>query len=74
MKAYRADIYKAQGFFDSYGSIGTELTIFAAMRGYRIDQIKFDLRERRGVSRFGKAFNVNYKIIRALLLSIFKLR
>lgn len=72
MKAYRADIYKEQGFFDSYGSIGTELIIFAAMKGYRIDQIKFDLRERRGVPRFGKALNANCKIIRAILLSIFK--
>ena len=74
MKAYRADIYKAQGYFDSYGSIGTELTIFAAKKGYRIEQIKFELRERRGASRFGKAFNANCKIIRAILLSIFKLR
>ena len=33
MKAYRTTVYKALGHFDSYGSIGTELTIFAAKRG-----------------------------------------
>ena len=73
MKAYRADIYKAQGHFDSYGSIGTELTIFAAKKGYRIEQIKFDSRERRGASRFGQMLSVNYKIIRAMVLSCFLL-
>ena len=73
MKAYRADIYKAQGHFDSYGSIGTELTIFAAKKGYRIEQIKFDLRERRGASRFGQMLSGNYKIIRAMVLSCFLL-
>ena len=69
MKAYRADVHKALGHFDSYGSIGTELTIYAAKKGYRIGQIKFDVCERSGESRFGQILSGNYKIIRAMMLS-----
>jgi glycosyltransferase involved in cell wall biosynthesis len=70
MKAYRINVHKALGHFDSYGSIGTELTIFAAKKGYRLGQIEFDVRERRGHSRFGQMLSGNYKIIRAMMLSI----
>jgi glycosyltransferase involved in cell wall biosynthesis len=71
MKAYRTNVYKALGHFDSFGSIGTELTIFAVKNGYRIEQIPFDVRERSGESRFGQMLSGNYKIIRALILSYF---
>lgn len=70
MKAYRLSVYKALGHFDSYGSIGTELTIFAAKNGYQLQQIAFDVFERAGVSRFGKVISGNCKIIRAMLLLI----
>ncbi|MEI6269962.1 MAG: glycosyltransferase family 2 protein [Methylococcaceae bacterium] len=69
MKAYRTDVYKALGHFDSFESIGTELTIFAAKKGYQVGQIKFNVRERRGESRFGQMLSTNYKIIRAMMLS-----
>lgn len=69
MKAYRTEVYKALGHFDAYDSIGTELTIFAANHGYRIDQLKFIVRERSDKSRFGKAISSNYKIIRAMILA-----
>ena len=70
MKAYRRVVYEALGHFDSYGSVGTELTIFAAKHGYRLDQIEFDVRERKGQSRFGQVLAGNYKIIRAMALSM----
>ena len=70
MKAYRTTVYKALGHFDSYGSIGTELLLFAAKKGYQVGQIEFDVRERRGQSRFGQMLEGNYKIIRAMMLSI----
>jgi glycosyltransferase involved in cell wall biosynthesis len=74
MKAYRLSVYKALGHFDSYGSIGTELTIFAAKNGYQLQQIAFDVFERTGVSRFGQRFKGNCKIIRAMLLSICRIK
>jgi glycosyltransferase involved in cell wall biosynthesis len=69
MKAYRTEVYKALGHFDSYGSVGTELMLFAAKHGYRLGQIEFDARERNGRSRFGQVITGNYKIIRALFLT-----
>jgi len=74
MKAYRISVYKARGHFDSYSSVGTELMIFAARNDYRIGQIPFDVQTRKGQSRFGQAFSGNYKIIRAMLLSIWHVR
>lgn len=68
MKAYRTKVYEALGHFDSCGSIGTELMIFAAKHDYRLGQIEFEVRERKGQSRFGQVFAGNYKIIRAMLL------
>jgi glycosyltransferase involved in cell wall biosynthesis len=70
MKAYRITVFKSLGHFDSYGSIGTELTIFAAKNGYQIKQVPFNVRERQGQSRFGQVFSGNIKIFRAMLLSI----
>jgi glycosyltransferase involved in cell wall biosynthesis len=69
MKAYKTSIYRELGHFDSYGSIGTELMIFAAKNDYRIDQIPFKVRNRLGDSRFGRVLSANYKIFRAMTLS-----
>jgi glycosyltransferase involved in cell wall biosynthesis len=69
MKAYRLCVYNALGHFDSYGSIGTELMIFALKRKYHVRQIPFDVRERIGESRFGQMLTANYKIIRAMIFS-----
>jgi glycosyltransferase involved in cell wall biosynthesis len=72
MKAYRTAVYENQGYFDSYGSIGTELMFFAAHKNYRFKQITFNVRERNGSSRFGQVLSANYKIIRALILGIIR--
>jgi len=72
IKAYRTTVYKALGHFDSYGSIGTELTIFAAKKGYRMRQIGINVWERNGESRFGQMLSGNYKIMRAMILSIWR--
>jgi hypothetical protein len=74
MKAYRTIIYKELGFFDSYGSVGTELMIFASKHHYRLDQVEIEIRDRAGKSRFGQAFWGNYKIIRAMILSIWRVK
>ena len=74
MKAYRKNVYSALGHFDSYGSIGTELMLFAANNGYRLGEVPFDVRERVGNSRFGRILSGNYKIFRAMLLSFLNVR
>ncbi len=74
MKAYRTVVHKALGHFDSYGSIGTELMIYGAMNGYRVEQIGFEVHERSGQSRFGRMLSGNYKIVRAMVLSIWRVK
>ena len=70
IKAYRSSLYKALGHFDSYGSIGTELMIYAARNTYKIDQLPFEVMERQGQSRFGQTIQGNFKIFRALFLAM----
>lgn len=70
IKAYRISIFKALGHFDSYGSIGTELSLYAARSGYQIHQIAFLVRERQGRSRFGAVMSANTRIFRAMVLGI----
>ncbi len=74
MKAYKLSIYQTLGHFDSYGSIGTEMTMFAAMHGYHVEQIAFDVLKRNGKSRFGQRFSGNYRIMRAMILSIWHVK
>ena len=69
LKAYRASVFRALGHFDSYRSIGTELMLFAACGGLRIEQIPFEVRDREGQPRFGRRLAANYRILRALLLA-----
>jgi len=70
MKAYRTYIYRLLGHFDSHGSIGTELLLYAAKNRFYIAQIPFIVKDRTGKSRFGQVIIGNYKIIRAILISI----
>lgn len=69
IKAYRMEVYRALGHFDSYRSIGTELMLFAAKKRFNIAQVPFRVRERQGPSRFGRALEGNLRILRSLLLS-----
>jgi glycosyltransferase involved in cell wall biosynthesis len=68
MKGYRISVYRALGHFDSYGSIGTELALFAARKGYRIAQVPVVVRDRADAPRFGRTLQANWKIFRAMFL------
>lgn len=71
IKAYRMHAYRELGYFDSYGSIGTELAIHAAKNGKNIAQILVMTRDRADASRFGWRFSANKRILRALWLGVF---
>jgi glycosyltransferase involved in cell wall biosynthesis len=73
MKAYRIELYKDLGHFDSYKSIGTELTLYAARKKYRIDQIPIFVKPRMDQSRFSRlgSFDANLRILRSMMHSIF---
>lgn len=70
MKAYRSSVYVSLGHFDSYGSIGTELMLYAARNRFRIRQTPIKIRERCDLPRFGRVVSANYRIIHALLFSM----
>lgn len=65
-KAYRIATYQELGHFDSYNSIGTELAIYSAKRGKKIQQMHVQTRDRNDASRFGWSISANQKILRAL--------
>ena len=71
-KGYQISLYRSLGHFDSYRSIGTELTLFGVRNGYIFRQIPISVKERQGVARFGKGLSANYKIFRALFLGVLK--
>ena len=70
MKAYSVDLYKELGHFDSYGSVGTELAIYAAKNNKKIIQIPIVTCARVDKSRFGSRWSANKKILRALGLGL----
>ncbi|MDB0053294.1 glycosyltransferase family 2 protein [Alphaproteobacteria bacterium] len=72
MKGYRIDIYNQLGFFDSYGSIGTELAIFAAHKNIKIAQHSIKIEDRQDKPRFGRSFTANMVILRSLWLGFRK--
>jgi len=71
MKAYRIDIYKELGHFDSYNSIGTELALYAAKTGKNIVQLPVKIHERIDTPRFGRRCSSNVRILRSLLKGIY---
>jgi glycosyltransferase involved in cell wall biosynthesis len=66
MKGYRLGVYRERGHFDSYQSIGTELALFAARRGYPIAQVEIPVAERIDSPRFGQRYRANARILKAL--------
>ncbi|HHI93320.1 MAG TPA: glycosyltransferase family 2 protein [Gammaproteobacteria bacterium] len=74
MKAYRRTVYESLGYFDSYGSVGTELMIFAVKNRFKISQSVISVKERKGSSRFGQVLSGNFKIISAMLFSLWKVK
>jgi glycosyltransferase involved in cell wall biosynthesis len=70
LKGYRLSVYREQGHFDSRGSIGTELLLFALRRGRQVAQVNIPVRERRDAPRFGSALRGNLKILRAIFNAI----
>ena len=66
MKAYHIDVFNQLGFFDSYKSIGTELSIFAANQNIKIAQHRVKITGRQDVPRLGGRIFTNMVILRSL--------
>ena len=72
LKGYRISLYEEKGSFDTYKSIGTELSIFAAKKNKVVFQFPIVINSRHDKPRFGSGFLANFKIIRALIYGIIK--
>lgn len=70
MKAYKIELYKELGYFDSFSSVGTELAFFGARKDKKIKQLDLKTYDRKGRSRFGSSISANYKIMRIIFKSI----
>lgn len=68
LKGYHMSVYDGLGHFDSYRSIGTELAIYAARRGYNVVNVRITIQPRYGASRFGGGWRANARLLRALAL------
>ena len=71
MKAYRVKVFHRLGWFDSYGSIGTELVLYALKNRLRVVTVSIPSKERVDQPRLGN-FSGNIKIFRAMFLGFFR--
>ncbi|MEQ5857776.1 glycosyltransferase family 2 protein [Halomonas sp. EF61] len=72
MKGYSRPVYESLGHFDSYSSVGTELMFYALKNNFSVTQITFSPLPREDKPRFGTGLKANSKIIRAMVVSVFK--
>jgi glycosyltransferase involved in cell wall biosynthesis len=72
MKGYRMQQYLRVGAFDTFGSIGTELAVRVVVSGGRYREIPLTTRVRLDAPRFGRRFSGNARILRALLILLYK--
>jgi glycosyltransferase involved in cell wall biosynthesis len=70
MKGYDMKIYDLLGWFDSYHSIGTELMLFSIRNNFPYTQVDVSISERENTSRFGSTFTANWRIFRAMAISM----
>jgi glycosyltransferase involved in cell wall biosynthesis len=70
MKAYTLALYRERGWFDSSGSIGTELALWAVRQGRRFEQVEVPIHPRHDAPRFARRLHGEFRIARALLRSV----
>ena len=70
MKGYSMVLYRNQGYFDSYNSIGTQLALFGLFNKYSFVQIDIPVYERYDRPRFSSAIKSNISILNALIKSV----
>lgn len=71
LKGYNLDYYKKIGVFDTFRSIGTELSLKSIQLGARYVEVPYQMFDRiDGQPKFGSTFKANIKIMKALARSI----
>ena len=70
MKGYSMKLYRKQGYFDTYSSIGTELALFALFYNYEYIQLSININNRNDSPRFYSRMLSNLFIMRSLFKGI----
>lgn len=71
MKGYSMRLYRSQGYFDSYSSIGTELALTGFLHGFSYMQFPIATTRRIDTPRFGATIRSNWRIFKSLLKMVF---
>ena len=66
MKGYSIRLYRKQGYFDSYGSVGTQLAVFGLLNDFTFIQIQVPINKRKDKPRFFSSIKANLHILLAL--------
>ena len=74
MKGYSMELYRKQGYFDSYCSIGTELAYFGLLHNYSYVQLPITIENRLDASRFDSVMRSNWRIIKSLFNMVLRKR
>lgn len=72
MKAYSLDLYRQAGFFDDFKSIGSALAVRSVAHGCRFIEMPIITRDRLDAPRFGHKLAANYKILRAMVILLWR--
>ena len=67
MKGYSMSLYTKLGYFDSIGSIGTELAFFGIYNKFQFMEVNIPEIKRQDLPRFYSMYVANFKIIRSLI-------
>jgi len=70
MKGYSMELYRKQGYFDSYNSIGTQLALFGLFNQYSYVQIDVPVYDRDDRPRISSTLKSNISILIALIKSV----
>jgi glycosyltransferase involved in cell wall biosynthesis len=67
MKGYSIALYRSQGYFDSYNSVGTELAIFGLKNSCSYVQLPISIEGRHDNPRFYSSIRSNICILKSML-------
>ena len=67
MKGYSMILYRSQGYFDSYSSVGTELSYYGFKNKYSLKQLSIPINKRVDTPRFFSIFRSNIYILKVLV-------
>jgi len=60
-------LYRSQGYFDSYSSVGTELSYYGFKNKYSLKQLSIPINKRVDTPRFFSIFRSNIYILKVLV-------